>query len=40
MIGSYTSALDSVEALVWSKDGARLAAGSPGGRIEVFETLL
>jgi WD40 repeat protein len=39
MIGSYTSTLDSVEALVWSKDGARLAAGSPGGRIEVFETL-
>jgi WD40 repeat protein len=38
MIGSRTNSLDSIEALVWSEDGARLAAGTPGGRIEVFET--
>ncbi len=38
MIDSCTSARDSVEALAWSGDGARLAAGTRGGRIHVFET--
>jgi WD40 repeat protein len=38
MINSCTSARDSVEALAWSGDGARLAAGTRGGHIQMFET--
>jgi ABC-type transport system involved in cytochrome bd biosynthesis fused ATPase/permease subunit len=38
VIDSCTSARDSVEALAWSRDGAYLAAGTRGDRIQMFET--